>query len=238
MNLLNELTVFVIDYGDNPNLPDVLESLKNQTCKFKQDIVKNVCPMGAAFQEMLNRCTTKYFIQLDSDMVLNDDAVEKLYYSILESDEKTAMISFMLLDVHLAMPIVGIKIYKHEIFKKYPYDVTHPSVEMNQLERVQKDGYKFESKRPIVAEHSPKWTNELIFTRYYTLMETYKLYKYGWVANLPKKLFIKVQENPNDWNIHALLGICASLFNDEHSLKTRNYSETIKSFSNLKEFLK
>jgi hypothetical protein len=238
MKNLNDVTVFVIDYGNNPNLEDVFVSLNNQTCTFKKDIIKDITPMGAAFQQMIDRCETKYFIQVDSDMVLYSNAIETLYNFILKSSEKEAMIGCMLKDVHLDRPIVGIKIYKTEIMKKYPYTIHHPSVEMGQLEKLTKDGYTFDVKGTVIGDHSPKWTKELIFTRYYTLMEKYKIYKYGWISELPKKLLKQVQTNPTEWNIYALLGIMASLSKKEITLKERNYAETLIEYKNLLEFLK
>jgi glycerol-3-phosphate cytidylyltransferase len=65
----SDLTVFVITSGTAPNLSTVLEALKNQSCNFKLDIIENYSPMSAAFQQMLDRCTTNYRWPKEKDTI-------------------------------------------------------------------------------------------------------------------------------------------------------------------------
>ena len=71
-----ELTVFVISAGDNPSLGACLSQLEaeQERTPFILERIIDVRPMGAAFQQMLDRCTTPYFIQVDEDMVLHTGA--------------------------------------------------------------------------------------------------------------------------------------------------------------------
>lgn len=210
-----EVTVFVISSGNNPNFEKCLEALSKQTIKFKLEIIKDVHPMSKAFQEMLNRCTTKYYIEVDEDMILEKNALEIMYNSIVKTDEKTSMIAFKLHDVHLDFDIYGIKIYKYDLFKKYPYDLTSMSCEVEQLERMKKDNLEYLLEKEVIGLHSPLWTEELIYERYFNLMEKFKEFKYVWLETLPLKLFEKFKKEPTNINLYSLLGAYTSIINKE-----------------------
>jgi hypothetical protein len=47
----------------------------------------------------------------------------------------------MLKDTHLDFNLYGIKGYKHNILKKYPYNLEIISCEVEQVKRFQNDGY-------------------------------------------------------------------------------------------------
>ncbi|NIP39505.1 MAG: hypothetical protein GWO07_13895 [Candidatus Dadabacteria bacterium] len=48
----------------------------------KPDIIERVAPMSTSLQCMPDRCTTKYFMQVDEDMMLNKDTVSTQYKNI------------------------------------------------------------------------------------------------------------------------------------------------------------
>jgi len=235
-DLSSELTVFVIHAGENPNYQDCLTALKNQTVRFKLDIIQDYFPMSVAFQEMLNRCGTKYFIQCDDDMILSLNAVETMYNAIVSSSDKTSMCCYKLNDPHVGMNVFGVKVYKCDIFKLYPYNLNHPSCEVEQLDRMKLDGYVYLSYQTVLGFHSPKWTEESIFDRYYRLMEKYKIYKYDWVKSLPKQLLERVKANPTTINIFALLGATSSIFSDEIEDTEKDNRVRHKDFVRLESF--
>ena len=190
--------------------------LKNQTCKFTLNIIKDFSPLSRAFQKMLDRVQTPYYIECDEDMVLHHNAVEKMYNDIAGAlfDEKVALHAYMLRDSHLDFPIYGVKIYKSEIFKKYPYNLKDPSCEMEQLKRIEADGFSYKLLPDVMGEHSPLWSNELIFERYFNLMEKFKIFRYIWMEKLPGILLQKVQKDPNEQNVYALAGALSSIYSD------------------------
>jgi GR25 family glycosyltransferase involved in LPS biosynthesis len=224
----NDITAFVISFGDNPNFDDCIAALNNQTMLCKIDIIKDYAPSSKAFQEMINRCKTKYYIQVDEDMILFPTAVEKMYESMSNSKNKDVMISYGLHDVHLDFDIIGIKIFNYDVYKKYPYDLDSnsnkiPTIE--QLERIKKDGYSTKMNiKTVVGYHSPKWTTELIFERYFDLMEKYKIYKYTWLKNLPKKLENIYKEDPSDINYFAMMGAKTSIKTNDIRNRQKNYA--------------
>jgi hypothetical protein len=88
----DELTVFVISAGEEV-LEECLAALDRQTCSFRLERIVDVYPMSAAFQAMPDRCSTKYFVQVDADMVPKPHAVEVLYERIRDSGPRTYMVS-------------------------------------------------------------------------------------------------------------------------------------------------
>lgn len=214
-NLREELTVFVLNAGENPNYLECVDSIYNQNCAFHTKFINNVAPMSKAFQQMINDCATKYYIQVDGDMVLNPDAIETIYNTLVSSNENTAIVAYMLKDAHLNFDIYGVKGYKHEILSKYPYNLEIISCEVEQMNRMTKDGYKTEMIEKVLGIHSPKWTHELIYERYFDLMEKWKIYKYHWVGKLPAKLLAMFKNEPSDLNFFALAGTMESLSSQE-----------------------
>lgn len=237
-NLENELTVFIIRSGKNPNYEDCLESIKNQTCTFVLNEIVDVSPMSAAFQQMIERCDTPYYVQVDEDMILDEYAIERMYYSIKCTKRTVCMVSHMLKDVHLEKDIFGIKIYRHDVMVNYPYDLNIISCEKDQMTRLENEGYEIQVIEKTIGKHSPKWTTELIYERYFDLMEKWKVYKYDWMQSLPTKLFEIVKKNPTDENIYALLGAIMSVSNTE-PLRKREKNFLIKedAYRNITESL-
>lgn len=240
VDLRDKLTVAFICGSDNdPNKKVTLQALANQECLFNLIKIEGFAPMSKAFQEMFDQCKTEYLIQIDSDMVMHPNAIKRMYDKIEgnNSPENIVMDCYLLRDVHLDMNIYGVKIYKMNIFRKYPFNMEHPSCEVEQLERMKKDGYDIRFQDEVLGEHSPHWTNESIFERYYNLGEKFKLFKYIWTEKLPKKLFDKIKENPTDLNIFAFAGALASIYSDKIMNEEKDFSKKRKEYGRLQSFL-
>jgi len=245
IDLSENLTVFLITSGVDLNYEDCLDALNQQTVKFTLKIIKNISPMSAAFQKMLNQCETKFYIECDSDMILYPTAIETMYNSIQDETDSSVFKCFQLLDIHLNFKIYGIKIYKYNIFKNYPYNLKHPSSEMEQLERIQKDGYNINNDsngcciiEQCIGKHSPKWTNESIFERYYNLMEKFKIYRYRWLKDVPQMLFNIFKKNPNILNLYAIAGMLASINSNKIIKEEKNIRKKRFEYKRLEEFMK
>lgn len=224
-----DLTVFIITCGDNPNYPYCLEAIQNQNCTFNIEVIRDVAPMARAFQQMIDKCKTPYYIEIDGDMVLQPKAIETMYRDIKIAPQNTAMICFDLNDTHLNVPIQGVKIYKHEVFKKYPYDQTCISCEMKQLSDMKKDKFIYEIKHIILGEHSPYWTEELIFDRYFIFMQ-----KNQWDEIIPRVMDIYTK-NPTKLNRYAVMGAISGLL-IEASKKDKDFREKTPSFLKIKKY--
>jgi GR25 family glycosyltransferase involved in LPS biosynthesis len=209
------LTVFIISCGFNPNYEDCKMSLENQTVKFKLKEVKNISPMSKAFQKMIDDCDTDYYIQVDEDMILFEDTIEKIYDRFIITEDNISIIAHMLNDNHLDFDIYGIKGYKHKIMKNYPYNLEIISCEVEQMARLQNDGFETLMYSEVVGYHSPKWTEQLIYERYFDLMEKWKVFKYDWLGELPAKLMEIFKLDPININLFALMGAMTSISNEE-----------------------
>ncbi len=233
-----DLTVFIISFGENPNFNDCVESINNQNVKFNIKHIKNVAPMSAAFQRMIDECDTKYYIQVDEDMILDKNAIEILYNTISSAEKNISTVAYMLKDVHLDFDIYGVKIYNHKILKNYPYNLDIISCEVEQLKRLNDDGYDILMIKDVIGLHSPKWTNDLIYERYFDLMEKWKKFKYHWMQELPSKLLQIFQNEPSEQNLYALLGAMFSLSKEEEIRKReKNFNIKDENFERLQKLL-
>jgi len=230
----SEVTAFVISAGNNPNYEDCIAALKWQSVLPKIEVIKDYSPMDRAFQEMLNRVTTPYFIQVDNDMILDKEAVSIMLDAIKSSPNKRAMLAFKLRDVHLSFDIYGVKIYKSKICKRYTYQENHPSCEMDQLERIQKDGFTYSVIPTVVGKHSPLWTDEDIFIRYYGLMKKYKIYGYDWISHLPRKIYNLSAKFNDDKNFFALAGILTAIVDGKELTGEKNFRDHNEDFVEIK----
>jgi hypothetical protein len=152
-----------------------------------------------------------------------------MYQAMKSSYKNTAMICFDLKDVHLNIPIQGVKIYKHDIFKKYPYNQTCLSCEMEQLKNLKRDGYTYQLTHIVVGEHSPYWTDELIFDRYFIFMQ-----KNQWDEVIPR-VFDIYNAHPTSQNRFALLGAIAGLLSN-NKIQDKNFTEHNPNFQKIKTY--
>jgi MoaA/NifB/PqqE/SkfB family radical SAM enzyme len=222
IDLSHELTVFIISAGDNPNYSACKNSIANQTVKFKTKYIIDVSPMSLAFQQMIDQCDTAFYIQVDNDMVLKPDAIENMFNLMNKQiliNPKTVIYNCLLNDPHLERNICGIKIYRHDIIAKYPYKISSNSCEKTQIEDMQKDGWHLHFGDYVAGQHSPKWTNALVFERYFTLMGKAKEFGYTWLEKLPKFLKDKFIKEPSDVNFHAMQGAMLNIMQADNGLK-------------------
>jgi MoaA/NifB/PqqE/SkfB family radical SAM enzyme len=217
---INDLTIFVLTTSKNPNLEDCLQALKRQTLQAPIEIIRNVYPISKAFQMMFDTCKTKYLIQCDEDMILYPHAVELMYNKIKISDNQTFMICYNLHDVHLNFDLYGIKIYNNNICNQYRLPEGTYSGSLVQIAKIEHAGYKYITFKDVIGLHSPKWTNELIFSRYFDLMDKYKTRGYQWMGELPKKLYTIFLKEPNELNLYATMGAWLNmLLNNEQPIE-------------------
>lgn len=232
-----DLTIFLITTNNNPNYQDCLDSLYRQTLHAEIDIISNYYPISKAFQEMFNRCKTKYLIQVDEDMILYPHAIRTLYNKIKYASDKVAMVAYELHDTHLDFDLYGIKIYNNEIYKQFPLKQNTFSGSLIQIDEVKQAGYTWLNEKGILGLHSPKWTNELIFSRYYDLMDKYKEKKYKWMGELPKKLLEMFKKESNELNLYALLGCLINLLCNKNKPIEKDDSKKNQYFINLEKIL-
>jgi hypothetical protein len=252
---LSELvTVFVISSGE-PDHKACLAALAEQNSTFQLEEVKDVAPMDRAFQTMLDKCETPYYIQVDADMVLRRGAVLTMARDmqwIARRTPNAAMICYPLLDPHLGHLIIGVKIYRHDIMVQYPYTASY-SCEVGQLDQLKEDGFQWLTRWPnvgagkfndglhmvdtevVMGQHSPTWTAERIFTRYKRLLQKWHRYKYIWLRELPWKLMARYQESGEALDRWAALGAMAGLLLPLGEEKELDFREADEDFERVRK---
>lgn len=230
-DLSRDLTVFVSTVG-TPSLPACLAHLAQQDCRFRVHVIENVAPMSAAFQAMLDTCDTPYYVQVDEDMLLHPDAVRRLHASITVAPPEVALVVAYLHDVHLDAPVQGVKIFRHDIVRRYPFaDVQ--SCELDQVDRMARDGFTYQvlardrergdddatfSFR-ILGLHGGMHTWRSVYERFRTLelarRKNPRRFKHqeAWPGMLVDRILER--QDPDDF--YALMGLLAGALSPEKS---------------------
>lgn len=144
--------VFLIHAGEETTarVRRALEAAHGRDRTWTLHEVADVSPMDAAFNAMLTRADLSLHVQVDADMELRPHAIETLRAAIRAADADVWQISFPLWDTLFHRPIQGIKIYRSEIARRFPYrGVRH--CEMDQIERAAEAGLRIESRSSATA---------------------------------------------------------------------------------------
>lgn len=210
----DEITTFVITSGE-PSTAQCIRRIEKQTVKTRIEIIENVSPMWRAFNEMHARCQTPYFVQVDADMLLQRDAIKRLYEGICFQGEECAMYCGWLWGDAEERPITGVKIYDHRIVKNYPY-VDSISCEQPQFEAMKKDGYLISigpgnNAHDCLGVHWSLQTPEMAFRRWRRLMQKFRARPehMGWLSEMPSIIERRVCANPSEINLAIYRGIIA-----------------------------
>jgi hypothetical protein len=223
MDLRDLLTVFVSTVG-YPTFGTCLEHLHAQDSRFTLRIVDHVAPMSAAFQRMLDECTTPYYVQVDEDMLLYPHAVRTLYQRLAVMDSRTVQYVAALYDVHLERIIYGLKIFRHAVVRRYPFrDVS--GCEWDQIRRFRADGY-VDVRIPLdgatrhsehtLGLHGTYWTPEAVYLRYFVLELTRRMGNrtHDWLRDTATVFLQRFLETGSEVDFHALMGVLAGSLAD------------------------
>jgi hypothetical protein len=217
-DLSAEVTVFVSTVGA-ASFRDCMAHLAAQDCSFGLEVIERVAPMSAAFQRMLDRCSTPFYVQVDEDMILRPSAVRRLHQRMKASADDVALVVGWLWDVHLGRAIQGVKIFRHSIASRYPYaDVE--SCEKDQLWRMQTDGFRYLRPEGVVATandghvhglHGAHYDPRTVFERYSTLERKRLAHPDNstWFAEHAPDFIHRFQADPTELNLMALMGLIA-----------------------------
>ena len=249
-DLSNDVTVFVTTIGA-VDYKHCIECLENQDCKFNIEVIKNVSPMNAAFQKMIDNCKTKYYIQVDEDMMLYPHAVRTMHDRILKEPDTTAILVHGLHDVFIDMNITGVKIYKHSIIKKFPYSVNGFSCETDQLKKLNNSGFgiKFYYNGlintiddTVMGDLNEHWDQWGVFEKYSRDMQKLKRDpdNQGWMSMLLPIFIDKIKCGYDNIALYAILGAIVGLASPLLKDKEKDFTrpEFLPVFNLLKEILK
>jgi hypothetical protein len=224
IDLRDVLTVFVTTVG-SPTFEACLRHLREQDCEFSLKVIDRVAPLSAAFQRMVDECTTPFYVQVDEDMLLYPHAIRTLYERLTASPADVAQYVCALYDVFLDRVIYGLKIYRHDILRRYPYrDVT--GSEWDQVWRFRADGYR-DVRVPIevatkdsegtLGLHGTYWTPETIYLRFRVLeIKRRKGNRtHDWVVESAHELLDRCLENGSEIDFYALMGVLGGFVDND-----------------------
>ena len=227
------LTVFVSTVG-YPTYEQCMQHLRAQDCRFTLKIIDHVAPMNAAFQRMMNLCTTPYYVQVDEDMLLYPHAIRTLFERLSTMDGNVAQYVCPLYDAHLDRVIYGVKIFRHAIVRNYPFqDVS--GCEWDQIRRFRADGY-VDVRAPLdganktsehtLGLHGTYWTPQAVYLRFSALERKRRLGNntHAWVPDTAAMLLGRFLATRSEVDFYALMGVIAgSLWNGTRNAREKDY---------------
>ena len=172
-----EITIFLITIQSH-QLEFTLESINklNPNYPVLVNVIMNVAPTNRAYNQMRERCKTPYFIQLDEDMELQEDAIQICMNQIEKSSRarKTFLHTFKLIDTDLGVgnpPIIDcLKLYNNQIMQNYPTynngETAVSSVDYFWHIPILNDGYLMNTSSIIIGNHGNHRSNYDLFLRY------------------------------------------------------------------------
>ena len=243
------LTVFVSTVG-YPTLPKCLELLSAQDSFFQLKVIDHVAPLSSALQQMIDKCTTPYYVEVNEDMLLYPHAIRTLYHRISAMETRVAQYVCTLYDVHLEKVIYGIKIYRRDVVSKYPYRDVRGS-EWDQIRRFRADGYldvrvpkegATRDSASTLGLHGSYWTPLAVYLRF-TVLELKRRQgnrTHEWVKEAALMLLNRFLENRSETDFYALMGILAGSLarpNTEGREKDYRAYDQTPGFASLRRFV-
>lgn len=159
------MEALVISTGE-PQLKRCLESVKNQTVPFSNIVhIADVIPQSVAFNTGLKKVTDEWVMKIDGDMVLYNNAVEKVL-SCISSNGKTSIYAFLVYDDFMGGPMIGCKVYRTEAIRR----VEHPDFLKNDIwveKKLRNMGFRMSKLGITIATHADNPDEFQIFRRFY-----------------------------------------------------------------------
>lgn len=208
-------TVFLLTVGD-PAFQACKRSVEEQTgASFNVETIQDVCPFNAAAQEMIARCTTPYFIQVDEDMVLHPDAVSRMEQQMAQAPADVGMICFHLYDEDRECPIQGVKIYRTESMKRVSF-LDLKASEMNLLDQMGEQGIRWILHPDVLGRHGTQYTPDTIYRRYKTMYEK-DIRQWNLLTSDIHKKANRFRETGDIVQLFALLGAAHGIIGAPHA---------------------
>ena len=181
---LNDITVFIISSGEDTT-EECKEALANQDCTFTIKHIKDTFPMSRAFQRMPDECDTKYFVQVDSDMILKPYAVQALYNGVRKSLANTYMVFGQLYEEEIG-DSGAVKCWKSWLFKYFKFR-DFRTVDRDIYRRTRWFGLRYKDLRQTLGLHHSRQT---LFTKYLKTK-----------SDIEKRRFLKISPHKHDMKI-------------------------------------
>jgi len=184
---LQDLTVFIITSGED-TAGECEKSLNEQNCTFAIKYIKDTYPMSKAFQRMPDECTTKYFIQVDGDMVLKPHAIRTLYEGTKNSSFYRFMSYGQLYEEGFGVG-GSVRCWKKSLFTFFKFRDCR-TVDRDLYKRIRWFGLRSKNLDQVLGQHLARHSS---FTNY--LKSKSDVEKWRFLGRAPKKYALPVLEN-------------------------------------------
>jgi hypothetical protein len=198
---------------------ECLEALHNQDCNFKIDLIRDVYPMSKAFQTMPDQCQTRYFVQVDADIILHPHAIRTLHQAIRQTSFRIYMAYGRLYEEGFGAG-GAVKCWKRGIFRFFKFrDVR--TVDRDLYRRLRLFGLKRHDLNEVLGIHRPRYSDFSLYLKSKSDIEKWRFLtrpaaKYA-IGSLEKIL----QDYPD--SRHRLLGaLLGALTGPDRLVRSKN----------------
>jgi hypothetical protein len=229
---MRNVTAIVLSIGEKTT-ERAIESLKKQSLPPKEIIaIENVAPFHKALNLGASKVKTEFFVQVDSDMILDRTCLEDLRRSMRHN---VGVVIGHLRDL-ITGRVVGVKLFRAGCFKGHQFkDVMSPDTTF--ADEILKDGWKtvfalkFSGKDEIkwhtFGEHRPEYTNLYTYCKFILEGGRYKTRKdfagIRWhIENL--------RDSGHDKSLIAILALAQGVLivEDKDGLRPFQYSKDVE----------
>lgn len=145
--------------------------------------VRNVFPQITALNAMFDQVTTPYLIPLDSDMILDSNAYERIRMAVdkFSHDSTWHSILFHLWDTLTEQEILALKVLRTSVVKKYPFKDS-PTPDVLHYKDLTDAGYKSINRyleKPPIGKHVVKGPF-FCYNKYRDVYMTLRRYGKAW----------------------------------------------------------
>lgn len=203
------VTAFVTTIGGS-TFETCLAALSRQTVACPVVVLSRMAPFATALQAMADRCETEIYVQVDEDMILEPDAIERMLAHVDASPPDSVMTAAPLWDVEIEMAIYGVKAYRRDLARRVPFE-DHPDGDKHDRRRWEAAGLTW-SKVPRLREncvglHGTHYTPDEAFTRWRRLMQgRRRSTALAWADAWPSRLRDRFAASGSRRDLFALLG--------------------------------
>ena len=174
-----KITIFLITI-QGEQLKHAVHSINQLPLKYNVlvNVIMNISPTARAYNCMVTRCTTPYFIQMDEDMEFLPSALD-IIYSNLRAMKKYYVQCYHLIDDYLGInnpPVIfGMKVYNTIVMKHHPVPNMHiatSSVDQLWHKSIEECGFEEKFIHTYIGTHGKHRSPFDIMLRYSKITKT------------------------------------------------------------------
>lgn len=217
---------------NSPRLRECVSSLEKTGYSGRVHFIENVSPMAMAFDHMKRYSEGEWTLQLDEDMFLHPDAVEKIESSISRAETeypgKIGLITFRLNDHFFGETIGHLKLWRTEVLRRLEFRDMKGG-DRDFVERMELYlGLSPLYTDYVIAEHIEKPTPRSIYSKMRDMVQ--KQTRFGWESGLIFDFLARrFSGEASELNFMALVGAIDGLIvRDGTELRSKASEEELK----------